>query len=403
MKKVINIIVLMFLVVLFICNSVYAATIPVTDENLIASFQKFVKSEANEENYKISVSNNVITVSVDNENYALNYDLTNKPTFSLEVPIEKGMSYDDFKKQTDNLILPMLGYIAVADIQGIKMEDASTYFLFSYLGSAFNGSFSSENSYIIVDDLNASEGVTIEKTEDSKTIYTSEFGDRIIEYVDSMYKEKQNISDASGINSFSFSVEKQDTTETSRKLISTLSVNIDADFSKINGYVDGLEDAFTNKDITKENADYTLALKVGQKCKIESIEKITGHELYNSGCIELSEDYTQITAIKSGVTNGYLYIGNNNEKKSIYIMVEENTDNSSLETITLKIDNVSDKDIAEENTQKDSETKVDNELNIDTLPRTGKEINGLLIVLYIIFGTSSVGLLTLLLMKRKRK
>ena len=305
MKKVINIIVLMFLVILFICNSVYAATIPVTDENLIESFQKFVKSGANEENYKISVSNNLITVSVDNENYIMKYDLTDKPTFSLEVPIEKGMSYDDFEKQTGNLILPMLGYIAVADIQGIKMEDASAYFLFSYLGSALNGSVSSENSYIIVDDLNGSEGVKIENTDDSKIIYASEFGDRIIEYIDNIYKEKQNISDESGINSFSSSIEKQDITETSRKLITTLSVNIDADFSKINGYVEGLKGS-------------------------------------------------------------------------------------------------SDKDKAEENTQKDSETKVDNELNIDTLPKTGEETNIFLIVLYIIVATCSIALIALLL-KRKRK
>lgn len=305
MKKVINIIVLMFLVILFICNSVYAATIPVTDENLIESFQKFVKSGANEENYKISVSNNLITVSVDNENYIMKYDLTDKPTFSLEVPIEKGMSYDDFEKQTGNLILPMLGYIAVADIQGIKMEDASAYFLFSYLGSALNGSVSSENSYIIVDDLNGSEGVKIENTDDSKIIYASEFGDRIIEYIDNTYKEKQNISDESGINSFSSSIEKQDITETSRKLITTLSVNIDADFSKINGYVEGLKGS-------------------------------------------------------------------------------------------------SDKDKAEENTQKDSETKVDNELNIDTLPKTGEETNIFLIVLYIIVATCSIALIALLL-KRKRK
>ena len=47
-----------------------------------------------------------------------------------------GMSYEEFKKKTDNLILPMLGYIAVANIQGVEIKDASAYFLFSYLGSA---------------------------------------------------------------------------------------------------------------------------------------------------------------------------------------------------------------------------------------------------------------------------
>ena len=38
------------------------------------------------------------------------------------------MIYKDFKTQTDNLILPMIGYIAVANIQGVEFEDASAYF-----------------------------------------------------------------------------------------------------------------------------------------------------------------------------------------------------------------------------------------------------------------------------------
>lgn len=308
MKKVINIIILMFFIIVFICNNVYAEYITVTDENLIASLQKFGESEANEEsNYKISVSNNVITISVDNENYVLNYDLINKPTFSVEMTIEKGMSYDEFEKISDNLVLPMIGYVAVADIQEINMEDALIYFAFTFLGSALSGSGTSENSYVIVDDVNVSEGVTIEKTNDSKTIYVSEFGDRVIEYIDSMYKEKQDISDASGINSFSFSIEKQDTTETSRKLIATLSVNTDADFSKINGYADGLKDSFINEDISGEN------------------------------------------------------------------------------------------------TQDDSETKVENKIDIDILPKTGEKINVFLIVLYIIVGICSIALITLFLTKKNRK
>lgn len=397
MKKIINIIVLNFLVVLFICNSAFATSISVTDENLIASFQEFVKSEANEENYKINISDNIITISVGDENYALKYDLTNKPTFSFEVPIEKGMSYDEFKKQTDNLILPMLGYIAVANIQGVKMEDASAYFFLTYLSSALNGSSSSENLYMIVDDLNVSENVTIDKKNASKTIYTSQFGDRIIEYVDNMYKNEQNISDASGINSFSLSVVKQNITETSRKLVSTLSVNTDADFSKIKGTLNELENSFINKEITEESADYTLKLKVGQKCKIESSEGITGYGLYNSACVEFNKDNNEITAVKSGVTNGYLYIGDD-IKKTIYIKVDENTDNSSSEIITLKIDNVSNKD-----TQKDYENKVENKLDTDTLPRTGEETNVFLIVLYIIVGICSIVLIALLLTRRRRK
>lgn len=309
LKKIISFLLLIFIFVSLFANVCYATGVTVTDENLNEALQKFISSEANEKNYNISVSNNIINVIVDNESYALNYDLTDKPTFSFEVPIQKGMSYDDFKKKMDNLVLPMLGYVATANIQGVEIEDASAYFAFSYLGSALNGALSTENSYTIVDDLNLLEGVTIEKTNDPKTIYTSEFGDRVMEYVNNTYKEKQSVSDSTEINSYLLTIERIDATDTSCKLVSTLSVNVDADFSKIIGYMDKIENSF-NKE-----------------------EKVEG----------------------------------------------------------------------ENSNKDDSQIQVENKLDLDTLPRTGREVNGFLIVLYIIVGTCSVGLGTLLLMKRKRK
>ena len=393
MKKILY----LFFILMFVCaNLCYATGVEVTDENLNSALQKFTSSSENEEGYTISVANKVITITADNENYTLNCDLTDKPIFSLEIPIQKGMSYDDFKKKTDKLLLPMLGYIAVANIEGVEIEDASAYFLFSYLGNALNGSFSTENSYIIFDDLNLDEGVTIEKKDDPKTIYTSEFGERVMEYVNNMYKEKQSISDSNGINSYTLEIEKLDTTETSCKLVSKLSVNLDADFSKIIGYADQVADSLINKNITKENADYTLTLKVGQKCKIESDKKINGYQFYGYDCIELNDDYTEMTATSVGIKNGYFYI--DNVKKSIYITVEENTDNSTLDTLTLKINSIAD-NTSDQNTSK---TQTENKLAIDTLPKTGGEINVFLIVLYIVVGICSIALVTLIIMKKKK-
>lgn len=395
MKKILY----LFFILIFMCTNVcYATVVKITDKNLNSALQKIVSSSENKEGYIISVANKVITITVDNESYTINYDLTDKPTFSLEVPIQKGMNYDDFKEKTGNLILPMLGYIAVANIQGVEIKDANAYFLFSYLGSALNGSFLTQSSYTIVDDLKLEEGVTIEKTDDPKTIYTSEFGERVMEYVNNMYKEKQSISDSTGINSYTLDIEKIETTETSCKLVSKLIVNPDANFSKIIGYTDKMENSFMNKDITKENADYTLTLKVGQKCKIESDKKINGHEFYSSDCIKINDDHTEITAIKVGETNGYFYIGN--VKKSIYITVEENTDNSPLETLTLKINSVANKTSDKNNSQ--TQTQTENKIDIDTLPRTGEEINVLLIVLYIVVGICSVALVTLVIMKKRK-
>lgn len=338
LKKVTFIILIVYLVVTLF-SKCYATSITVTKENLNTSLQKFVTSDTNENNYKITLSDKTITVTVDGKTYILNYDLTNKPIFSLEIPIQKGMTYADFKNQTDNIILPMIGYVSVANIQGVEFEDASAYFLMSYLGSAFNGSWASEDSYVIVDDTNLSDGVTIDKDEsDSKTIYTSEFGERVMEYVNALYKNKQTITDTTNdINSYNWSIERTDVTENSCKLVSSLSVNTNADFTQIKGYANQMGESFMNKDITKDNADYSVTLKVGQKCRFESIDKITGHEISGSGYDykDVNENCVEITGTSVGKANGYIYV--EETKKSFYITVESNNESQTLEPIILKI------------------------------------------------------------------
>ena len=385
MQKIrkITLLILNILILNILFSNCYATAVSITKENLNESLQEFVSSDVNENNYKIIVSDNIITITVDGKSYTLNYNLTEKPKFTLEIPIEKGMSYSDFKAQTDNLILPMIGYIAVANIQGVEFEDASVYFLMSYLVNA-----SSKNSYVIIDDTNMSDGVTIDKDEsDTKTIYVSEFGERVMEYVNAEYKDKQTITDAtSGINSYELITERKDVTETSCKLVSSLTVNVDADFSKIKGYANQVGESFLNKDITKENADYPITLKVGQKCRIETIDKITGHEISGSGYDynEINENCVEITGTKIGKANGYIHVGET--KKSFYITVEENTENKPLDTITLKIDSTTtnNKPSEDNSTGKDQEqtqqppkeqqnsnTSKDNTIAKGTLPKTG--------------------------------
>lgn len=261
LKKIFSSWLALLLILVFMCtNRCYAITSEVTEKNLGETFEKFISSNSNKENYKISVTNNTINIIEDDETYILYYDLTNKPSFSLEIPIQKGMSYDEFKEKTDNLILPMLSYIAVANIQGVDFEDSSAYFLMSYIGNALNGSWSSKNSYVIVDDTNMSDGVTIDKDEnDTKTIYVSEFGERVMEYVNDIYKDKQIIKDSfEGINSYEFIIEKKEETNTSCKLVSTLNVNLDADFSKLNGYADlKIIDSNKKNETTEEDKNNT--------------------------------------------------------------------------------------------------------------------------------------------------
>lgn len=370
----------------------YATAVKVTDENLKSSLQKFVSSSDNDKNYKITVENKQIKITSDDGNYTINYDLTNKPTFTYEANIAQGMSYKNFQEKTNGSSSTMIGYIAVADIQGVGYEDSLSYFAMCLLASAFSGmsSANTNNSFVIVDDTNMSEGVTIEKDpNDTKTIYASEFGNRVMEYVNSLYAEKQTFKDTDGLNTFEMSTERKDVTTTSCKLVTTLTVDTDADFSKMIGYGNQLTDSMMNKNITEENADYLIKLKVGQKCKIESNESVTGHEISGSSCIEFDENHTTITATGIGKANGYIYIGNNNTKKSIYVIVEENVGNKTLEPISIKINTISETINTETpketnvktdttNNNKQTTTKDDSTVKATTLPQTGS--NDIIIV-----------------------
>ena len=228
-----------FFICIFLYTTMsYAMWVTVTDENLEEALQNFETSDSDTENYEITVSNNIINITVDDATYELNYDLTDDPTFWVETStIEQGMTYEDFQAETEKLVLPMIGYIAVANVQGIEIEDGMLYFMMSYLGNAM-GSSSGENSYIIVDDTNSSGGEI--STDGKNVIYVSEFGDRVMEYVNSLYENGNSISDSNQFDTYTMTVEKEDSTDTSCKLVSTLTVNMDADFSQLAGYSDQL-------------------------------------------------------------------------------------------------------------------------------------------------------------------
>jgi LPXTG-motif cell wall-anchored protein len=221
----------------------YATLVKVTDENLKTALKDFGTSSVNENNYQISVANNVITVTLNGETYLINYDLTDNPTFTYKVPITNDISKDDFDDVKDKLSIVMLGYVAVANIQGVSFEDSYAYFVASSLMNALSNLSSSNLSYWIVPDDAAIEG----SNED--VIHESEFGNYIMDYINSLSNTKQTFidgEDVEGINSFIWTTEETDITGTSCNLQSTLTVNLDADFSKLNGYYNKMVDSFAN-------------------------------------------------------------------------------------------------------------------------------------------------------------
>lgn len=139
---------------------------------------------------------------------------------------------------------------------------------------------------------------------------------------------------------------------------------------------------------------YVIKLKVGQKCNIESSEKITGYETSGSSCVDFNEDKTVITAKSVGKANGYLYVGDSNTKKSIYVIVEENTLNQTLAPISIKINTTSNTD--KPSTDKPSTsnpgtssnspntTKNDNTISQSKLPQAGTNETLFILIISII-------------------
>lgn len=372
----------------------YAKPVEVTEEKLKKSLKEFEKF-SEDENYKFDVSNNKIKVTTDEGSCYIDYDLKKEPTFLTKISVREGMSYQEFKKETENVLNPFLGYIAVANIQGTTIEDAAAYMATKIFNHAFSGTTSS-NSYVIVDDTALSEGVTINKDpNDTKTIYVSEFGDRVMEYVNSVYESKQTIEDKDGANTFTLTIERTNITDTSCDIVSKLTVNSNGDFSKIKG---SSEDIFGTLDKDKEKSDYKITLKVGQLLKIETDKTITGYRKNGNSVTFKENSYNEIVATKKGETKVWLNIGNS--EKSIYITVEENTNNAKLEPVVLKIDqnsNVS-------NTNKSTTNEKNNKLaTLNGVPYLGTETNFLLIALYIIITVATISVLLLLTIEKKNK
>ncbi len=257
LKKILfSILILIVILSVLITTTCYASSVPVTDENLNTALQKVVSLAALEgKECKMSAKNNVITINLEGKEYTVDYDLTDKPTFTTTIPITEGMSYDAYEKQTQKIILPMIGFIAIANIQGVSIEDSCSYFLLTYMENAFDSS----DSYVIIDDTKLGENATIEKSDDSKVIYASEFGDKVMEYVNSVYKDKQVMTDSEDMNFYEWSVERTDVKEDSCNLVSKITINTNSNFKGLEGYAEKIGDIFgdddndTSKDSSKDN------------------------------------------------------------------------------------------------------------------------------------------------------
>ena len=206
MKKVLIISFLIFTILSSYLNICYAKT-TVTESSLNKALNELSKNFNDSiKNIKLNTSTKKIEVSTTNYGvYYVDYNLSNNPTFKHEFLITEKMSYDEFSLTSS---LPLIGYFATLVSLGISFEDVSLYFVMSAI-------FSNTNS--------------------STTEYKPENG--IIHYINAEFPKEKNIfSDFQGFNTYSYTTEKKVISQDSLKLIQTMTVNLDSDFSKLNGY-----------------------------------------------------------------------------------------------------------------------------------------------------------------------
>lgn len=227
-KKIILFIMCLIIISLFISTNVNAVT--VTKDNLTTSLKEYEQDSE----LRFLIDDTTITISntEGSTSKLIKYNLTDKPTFTIESNIQNGLSYSDFIFEMQNISFLSLVYSAIANIQGVDYTDAGYYILIDqYMQKEMDkNGFVKDNSYTIVDDSSTDTSAYLH------TISKADFPNRVMEYLNATYYDNKTISDADTLNTYKLSFEKKDVTTSSCKIITTLTVNTDGDFSSLKGF-----------------------------------------------------------------------------------------------------------------------------------------------------------------------
>lgn len=237
MRKLTKIMISVLTILIILTFNTCYATTSITKTDIINSVKKLSTSNSTKEMFDTNsiqaVTDNQITISQNGKEYNINYELNDQAKFSIDVLIEKRMTYEEFSDAESAISLVLVGYLAIANIKNVSIEDSSKYF-----SNTFNGSeFLLENNYEIVDDINISSQAVTNQESNKDYIYVSEFGNKVIEYTKATYPEKLTGGDnKEGQNNYyELTIERKEVTESSIILSSTMTINVDKDFSNMIG------------------------------------------------------------------------------------------------------------------------------------------------------------------------
>ena len=237
--KVKKLFILIFTIVLILQANVSSATLKTkTKEDLEEGLGKILELETDNEfdnennismNFEYNITDDVMNLIIDGKEYSIKYDLQEDPTFTYEVQIENGMTYEQYSEEVEMILIPIYGYIAIAINEGVKIESAVVYPLLNIMGSAL----SSNNLNVVEQDdfiYYDSDKINMSDLENYKSIKKSEFSNNVMDFVNTVYENDITYSDSESINSFTLTVDKENVANDSCNLVATLTINQDASY-----------------------------------------------------------------------------------------------------------------------------------------------------------------------------
>lgn len=216
MKKTLMYYVTIILTMIMIIVSTYSYAAEITTDSLKVFFEEFVKGTEMEG--KIEVTDKEIIITNDTVAEKLQYDLTEKPTFSVDMVFKNGMNFEQCADESSKVTLGLFGFCAVAGINGADPNDAMLYFYFSVL-----------------------EKLQEQKTE---TITEENFVD-VTDYVQKSYSIDSEIVD----ELFTLSIGKANLVGEDYIVETKLVVNEDKDFSVLSEKTDNIGNTISNSTV----------------------------------------------------------------------------------------------------------------------------------------------------------
>jgi len=135
MKKNAMYYITIILTILFVLVNTYSYAAEITKEDLKEYFKNLEKQEDITVTGKTNVTDEeIIVIDENGQQFNIKYDLSDKPTFSTEAVFKDGETYDETINEEENIIYPLIGFMATANIYGEDESEAFFYTMFSLSG-----------------------------------------------------------------------------------------------------------------------------------------------------------------------------------------------------------------------------------------------------------------------------